>query len=142
MTQAELILTDQPPPAMRDFVLQGISAANTVRLGPHGSRPLAILIQQEGVLTGGLYGRTFYRRLTVELLFVPESLRGQGTGARILRQAEDEAKQRDCLGSWLETFSPDARRFYVRQGYSTFGEIADYPPGNTRFFLAKDWSAG
>src|SRR5580693_2635953 len=133
-----LILTDQPPETLRDLLLTGIGAVNRPRLGPSGARPLSILIQQDGETIGGLFGRTFYRRLTVELLFVPEGLRGQGLGEKILRQAEDEAKKRDCLGSWLETFSPDAHRFYLRQGYRTFGEIADYPPGNTRYFVAKD----
>jgi GNAT superfamily N-acetyltransferase len=134
-----LLLTDQPPDTLRDLLLKGISAANVPRLGASGSRLLSILIQRDGETIGGLLGRTFYRRLTVELLFVPEGLRGQGLGEKILRQAEDEAKKRDCIGAWLETFSPDAHRFYLRQGYKTFGEIADYPPGNTRYFMAKDF---
>lgn len=136
----ELVLTDQPPETLRDLLLKGIGAANLQRLGPNGSRPISILIRQSGETTGGLLGRTSYRRLTVELLFVPESLRGQGVGERVLRQAEEEARKRDCLGAWLETFSSDAHRFYLRQGYKTFGEIPDYPPGNTRYFLSKDWS--
>jgi len=138
-TKTDLLLTDQPPDTLRDLLLKGIGAVNRPRLGLSGSRPISILIQQNGETTGGLLGRTFYRRLTVELLFVPESLRGQGLGEKILRQAENEAKKRDCIGSWLETFSPDAHRFYLRQGYKTFGEIADYPPGNTRYFVAKDF---
>jgi GNAT superfamily N-acetyltransferase len=140
MAKTQLVLTDQPPAALRDTLIKGIVVANEARLGPGGGRALAILIQQNGETIGGLLGRTGYRRLTVELLFVPESLRGQGMGAKILRQAEDEAKKRDCIGSWLETFSPDAHRFYLRQGYKTFGQIADYPPGNTRYFVAKDFS--
>ena len=91
-------------------------------------------------LIGGLYGRTSWRRLTVELLFVPEKLRGQGMGTKLLAQAEEEAKKRGCIGVWLETFSPDAHRFYLRQGFKTFGEIADYPPGNTRYFVTKDFA--
>jgi hypothetical protein len=27
----------------------------------------------------------------------------------------------------------------LHNGYRVFGEIADYPPGNTRFFLSKDF---
>jgi GNAT superfamily N-acetyltransferase len=88
---------------------------------------------------GGLYGRTGFRRLFVELLFVPEALRGQGLGGKLLQQAEAQAKARGCLGAWLDTFNAEARRFYERNGYRVFGEIADYPPGNTRFFLSKDF---
>jgi GNAT superfamily N-acetyltransferase len=136
----ELLLTDKPPATMRDLLGGGISAANEAALGPSGRQPLAVLIRDKGEVIGGLLGRTSYKRLFVELLFVPERLRGQGMGEKVLRQAEEEAKHRGCLGVWLETFSADARRFYVRNGYRVFGEIPDYPPGNTRYFLSKDWS--
>ena len=137
----ELLLTDHPPDSLRDLLGGGISAANEATLGPSARQVLAILIRDKGQVTGGLLGRTAYKRLFVELLFVPERLRGRGMGENILRRAEEEAKKRDCLGAWLETFSADARRFYVRNGYRVFGEIPDYPPGNTRHFMSKDWSA-
>ena len=85
-------------------------------------------------------GRTSFQWLFVELLFIPEALRNQGIGTQLLRTAEDEAKARGCLGAWLDTFSPDACRFYVQHGYKVFGAIADYPPGNTRSFLSKQFS--
>jgi GNAT superfamily N-acetyltransferase len=138
----DLVLTDSPPSSMRDELGRGIHAVNIALLGPSDMRPLAIIIQSQGDQTpiGGLYGRTSFRRLFVELLFVPESLRGQGVGQELLRKAEAEAKSRGCLGAWLETFSADAHRFYERNGYRTFGQIEDYPPGNTRYFLSKAWS--
>ena len=63
--------------------------------------------------------------------------RGQQIGTRLLLTAETEARARGCLGAWLETFSPMARDFYIRQGYGTFGEIGEYPPGHARYFLCK-----
>lgn len=46
-------------------------------LGPIDGAPLAITIgtKGDGGLLGGLYGRTGFRRLFVELLFVHETLR-------------------------------------------------------------------
>ena len=38
---------------------------------------------------GGLWGRSAYEWLFVELLFIPEELRGQGLGTTLLRQAEE-----------------------------------------------------
>jgi GNAT superfamily N-acetyltransferase len=90
-------------------------------------------------LIGGLYGRTGFRRLFVEKLFIPETLRGKGLGSKLLQQAEAEAKRRNCLGAWLETLSAYAKRVYERNGYRVFGEIPDYPPGNTRYFLSKNF---
>jgi ribosomal protein S18 acetylase RimI-like enzyme len=135
----ELVLTDQPPDSLRDLIGGGILAANEAALGPSDRLLLAILIRDKEKVVGGLLGRTSYKRLFVELLFVPEYMRGQRMGEKVLRRAEDEAKKRGCIGAWLETLSADAKRFYVRNGYRVFGEIAHYPPGNTRYFVAKDF---
>lgn len=137
----DLRLTDAPSDELRDVAGNGLLAFNVELLGSPNRRPLCIAIhaRKDGKLLGGLYGRTGYRRLFVELLFVPSELRSRGLGQTLLRQAEAEAKARDCIGAWLETFSDDAKRFYLKNGYRVFGEIADYPPGNTRFFLSKDF---
>lgn len=136
----DLALTDDPPATMRDELGRRLLAFNVELLGPTEGRPLAITIRSkgDGALLGGLYGRTGFRRLFVELLFVPADLRGRGLGTKMLQLAETEAKQRNCLGAWLDTFSADAKHVYVRNGYRVFGEILDYPPGNTRYFLSKD----
>ena len=140
-TDFDLVLTDAPPATMREELGRGLFAFNVALLGPADMRPLAITIKshRDGTLIGGLYGRTAFRRLFVELLFVPEALRGQGVGTKILQQAEAEAKKRNCLGAWLETLSAEAKRLYERNGYRVFGEIPDYPPGNTRYFLSKEF---
>ena len=139
-TDFDITLTDAPPADMSDELGKGLRAFNIELLGPIDGAPLAIMIRsKDGTVLGGLYGRTGFRRLFVEKLFIPESLRGQGLGSKLLLQAEAEAKCRNCLGAWLETLSADARRVYERNGYRVFGEIPDYPPGNTRFFLSKNF---
>lgn len=86
---------------------------------------------------GGLWGLSYYRWLFVELLFIPESLRGQGMGTRLIRQAENVALERECIGIWLDTFSFQAPGFYEKLGFRRLGAIEDYPPGNSRFFYSK-----
>ena len=88
-------------------------------------------------MVGGLWGRTAYEWLFVELLFVPESLRGRGVGAELMLRAEAEAIARGCHGAWLDTFAFQARRFYERLGYSCFGELNDYPVGSALYFMKK-----
>lgn len=137
----DLKLTEAPSDELRNVAGNGLVVFNTELLGPPNRHPLGIAIhsRKDGRLLGGLYGRTGFRRLFVELLFVPETLRGRGLGATLLQRAEVEAGKRGCIGAWLETFSAEAKSFYVKNGYRVFGEIADYPPGNTRFFLSKDF---
>jgi len=134
-------LTDEPPSQDRDMLAVSLLAYNEALLGPPGIHAVAVLIrsQDDARLLGGLWGRTSFKWLFVELLFIPGALRGQGIGTQLLRTAEAEAKARGCLGAWLDTFSSAACRFYVRQGYEVFGAIADYPPGNTRSFLSKQF---
>jgi GNAT superfamily N-acetyltransferase len=103
------------------------------------TEPLAVLITDRGSgeTVGGLWGRTSWKWLCVELLFIPETHRGSGIGSSLMRQAEEEAIRRGCIGAWLDTFSYQAPRFYERLGYTLFGTIEEYPPGHDRFFFRK-----
>lgn len=131
-------LTDTAPDEARQVLLRGLQAYNLERTGLADHRPLAVLLRDaDGQVVGGLWGRTAYRWLFTELLFVPQSLRGQGLGRSLLAQAEQEASTRGCVGAWLDTFEFQARGFYERLGYAVFGEIGDYPPGFARYYLSK-----
>jgi len=133
-----LELTDRAPIEVRDALARQLIAFNEGLLGPSGTRPLAVLIRDaDGGLLGGLWGRTGFGWLFVELLVVPDELRGQGVGTRLLATAEDEAAARGCGGAWLDTLNPAAYRFYRRHGYERFGALPDYPAGNPRSFLVK-----
>ena len=54
-----------------------------------------------------------------------------------MHRAEDEARDRGCVGAHLDTYSFQARGFYEKQGHSVFGALPDCPPGHARFFLSK-----
>jgi GNAT superfamily N-acetyltransferase len=134
----EIVLTDTPPAGARDAILKPLLAYNSEQAGAHGSRTLALLIQDDsGAVIGGLWGRTAWTWLFVELLVVPESLRSSGMGTQLMRRAEDEARQRGCRNAWLDTYSFQARGFYEKLGYRVFGSLDGYPPGHQRFFLTK-----
>ena len=131
-------LTDVPEEATRRAVLDPLVAYNRVKTGRDDHRPLILTIEDsDGKVIGGLWGRTAYDWLFVELLFVPESVRGRGVGKDLLSRAEREAVTRGCHSAWLDTFEFQARGFYERLGYTCFGELADYPAGSTRYFLKK-----
>lgn len=123
---------------LRQAILAGLRQFNFERAGPANARDIAIAIRgPDGAASGGLWGTILYDWLAIELLFVPEALRGRGTGAALLAMAEQEARAAGCAGVWLDTFSFQARGFYERLGYALAGEIADHPRGGARFFLVK-----
>lgn len=136
----EIVLTTDAPVEVRDLILRNIHAANVAALGAMDMKMLRLVLQdKEGRPLGGLWGRTSFKWLFIELLAVPESLRGRGLGTELLGRAEREAKARGCIGAWLDTFSSDSRKLYERCGFAVFGGIPDYPPGNTRVFMSKRW---
>ncbi len=125
-------------PADRDIILAGLKAYNESQVGPGGHEAVSALIQDEtGATVGGLWGRSAFGWLFIELVFVPESLRGRGLGRELMRAAEHAARARGCHGVWLDTYEFQARGFYEKQGYRLFGELDDYPTGHKRFFLSK-----
>jgi GNAT superfamily N-acetyltransferase len=86
---------------------------------------------------GGLWGRLHYDWLFIEMLLVPEQLRGEGSGSRLLVKAEEFARERGCVGVWLDTHGFQAPHFYLKQGYERFGSLADHPRGFDRIFFRK-----
>lgn len=133
-----ITLTDSNDPAIRNAIVGPLVAYNTHQTGLNDFRPLALVITDDsGQAVGGLWGRTAFGWLFVELLFVPESLRARGLGRELMQRAETEAITRGCHAAWLDTFQFQARGFYERLGYSCFGELRDYPPGFSRYFMQK-----
>jgi GNAT superfamily N-acetyltransferase len=134
-----ITLTDAPTPEMRQVITDGLVAFNRSRIGVTDDiRQLALTISdpQSGDTVGGLLGWTWLGYLYVNLLFIPEEMRGAGVGRKLMNEAEAEAIHRGCSAVVLDTFSFQARGFYERLGYSVFGTL-DYPHGHSRFYLSK-----
>ena len=137
-----LRLTDVPDEACRSAILGSLVAFNESKTGRSDHRPLILAIHDsDGRVLGGLWGRTAYDWLFVELLFVPDSLRGRGLGSDLIRRAESEAIARGCHSAWLDTFEFQARGFYERLGFTCFAELPNYPAGSARYFMKKALSA-
>lgn len=131
-------LTDVADTAIRDAIAGPLRAYNTGKTGREGPRPLVLVLDNsDGHTIGGLWGRTAYGWLIVELLFVPEALRGKGIGAELMSLAEGEAISRGCHSAWLDTFEFQARGFYERLGYVSFAQLPDCSPGFLRYFMKK-----
>ena len=122
----------------RAAISRALDALYDAEVGrPSGWEPLCTLVRDGDAVRGGLWGTTYWGWLQVEMLFVPEALRGQGLGGRPLALAEEEAVRRGCHGAWLETMSSLDPAFYERRGYRVFAALEDYPPGHRRLFLRR-----
>jgi GNAT superfamily N-acetyltransferase len=136
---ATISVARQPSEAIRAVLYDRLLAFNEAASGEAAYAPLAVVIEDDDGrgIAGGLWGETYYDWMFVELLFVPEALRGEGLGARLLAEAEAIARERGCRHAWLDSYSFQAPGFYLKQGYEVFGTLPDYPRGVERFFLRK-----
>jgi GNAT superfamily N-acetyltransferase len=134
-----LTITDKINPATECLIESGLAEYNHALAGYTDARPLMVLISDpiSKEAHGGLIGRTSLGLLFVDLLFVPDWLRGHGLGSRIMTAAEAEAKRRGCSASVLYTISFQAPGFYERLGYRVLGRIECQPPGYTRLCMTK-----
>lgn len=98
---------------------------------------LITLLDSENEVAGGVFAKISYGWLFIDTLWVTEKTRGSGHGRTLLSRAEAEARRQGCGNAWVDTFSFQARGFYEKNGYTVFGELRDFPPGHTRYFLRK-----
>jgi GNAT superfamily N-acetyltransferase len=135
----KLVLTDATTAEDEAVIRDGLGAYNLEKAGYRDYRPLAVLVADPatGEIVGGLYGSTSMGLLRVDRFFLPETLRKQGLGSRILKAVEEEGARRGCTRAVLSTLSFQAPGFYRRQGWVELGRIECDPPGHTRFMMTK-----
>lgn len=133
-----LDLTDKVTGTDKASILNPLIDFNKAHVGASDYRPLNVIIRDHANQPlGGLWGHSAYGWFVIDLFFVPDSLRQQGIGTKIVAVGETEALQRSCHSAWVDTHDFQAREFYEKQGYEWFGELANYPAGHMRYFLKK-----
>ncbi len=132
-------VTDAPDPRDTAVIADGLGAYNRDQAGFSDYRPIAVLVQDPatGAVVGGLYGRTSLGQLFIERFFLPEQMRRDRLGSRLLDMAEEEGRRRGCTYAALFTVSFQAPGFYLKRGYAAAAKIECDPPGATRFLMTK-----
>jgi len=139
----ELLRT--PHAVVRKIIHNGLSGLNGASLMPDlRVEDLAVVIRDTASrdILGGLWAHTGWEWLTIEMVFVPETLGGPEMVGRMIAMAEDEAVERGCHSAWLDTFDAGGLALYQSLGYERFGELKDFPTGRSRTFLQKKLKAG
>ena len=135
-------------PEARNAVRAGLRAYNDSRSailrgfrerGETEQIPLDVYAYDDsGEMAGGIVAATWGGWLAIDLVWVREDQRGTGLGSDLLRRIEDRARdERSCIGVRLDTWGFQAKPFYEKLGYTVFGVLEDYPPGETEYLLSK-----
>jgi GNAT superfamily N-acetyltransferase len=131
---------EQADPDFRRILQGQLNGYNETAVGlpPLESTPLVLKLYDADQQTiGGLIALTFWGWLRIDLLVVDERVRGRGLGRQLLYWAEDEARRRGCTQAHTSTYGFQALGFYQHLGYTVVGELADYPTGQTLYWLRK-----
>ncbi len=63
-------------------------------------------------LIGGVSGRTIYKHILINVVWVDKEARGTGVGRSLMELAEAEAKKQGCVAAQVDTLSFQAPVFY------------------------------
>ena len=133
-----IVFDANPSPTDRETVTRGVDLHNVAVTGLPDYYPLAFLLKDAaGEVLGGLLGDIWGGWLHVSFLWVARPLRQNGWARRLMREAERYAIARGAHDAHLETFSFQARPLYEKLGYELFGQLDDFPPGHTKYYLRK-----
>ncbi|MEZ4669785.1 MAG: GNAT family N-acetyltransferase [Anaerolineae bacterium] len=137
-TLYRIVVEAAPQQADIDFVGQQLAQFNHANGGDERYRRLTIFVRDDTCrIAGGLVGSLYWGWLAIDLLWIEETLRGQGYGHRLLETAEQEAVAYGCRNAHVDTLSFQAPEFYLKRGYEVFGQIDGLPPGFARYYLKK-----
>lgn len=130
-------LTSTPSAADIESLEQALTDFFAGRGADAQDQPLAVLARDgAGAVVAGLDAKTGWGQLYIRTLHVAETLRGQGVGRRLMEDAEAEGRKRGCVVAWLMCSTEDAKRFYERRGYASFGQV-ERGEATPRYFMKK-----
>jgi GNAT superfamily N-acetyltransferase len=139
MSEFEIRQTDRPSLDSYQQGLAVLRAFTGKTVGPPDNRDFALLITEPGetAVLGGLWAQSRWGAFYVDMIVVPEALRGTGVGTDLMTRAETEARARGCHLMWLDTYAFQARPFYERLGFQVFGQMDGPAPFYPRWFMRK-----
>jgi GNAT superfamily N-acetyltransferase len=98
-----LTVSSEPEPAAEKVVGDGLNAFNDATVGYADRLALHVIVRDSdsGKIVGGISGRTSLGLMFIDLVYLPEALRGHDIGTRMMAMAEEEARRRGCRGGVL-----------------------------------------
>jgi ribosomal protein S18 acetylase RimI-like enzyme len=133
-------LTNPLPPQNHEFeaLKTGLTNFNESHTGNVFREKISSFIKNDsGVIVGGILGEINWNWMHIQGLWIDESIRKSGWGKKLLTSMENYALSQNTSNIRLETTTFQALDFYIKAGYSVFGELPDMPKGHTSYFLQK-----
>lgn len=126
-----------------ELVWKGIIKHNSEVITLKGSVPEIpvnrVMKDDEGNVIGGINCILNYcwNTMYIDMLWVDQTYRKRGYASKLLNEIETIAIKEECTLIHLETMDFQAKDFYIKNGYETFGELDDVPYGHRRYYMRK-----
>lgn len=115
---------DNPPPQFVQTLRAALTRYNQSVTGEARQQLLAVCANDKAERTvGAVYGWIQWGWLYIDLIWIEETLRGQGIGSRLLARLEDAALERGVDRVRLDTGSFQAPGFYQRHGFEIYAQL-------------------
>lgn len=92
----------------------------------------------DNTILAGIKGTTYYKCLYIDSLWVSTQFRKQGLGTKLMQEAEQLGKDRQCTFSCLTTMDWEAYPFYQRLGYASEYTREGFEKGAKMHVLRKE----
>lgn len=134
----KITITDALQPEDTEEIRNHLKTFNHQFVGDILNKNIGVFVlDDQGNKLAGLTGSTVGNWLSIDLLWVSETLRGEGVGRKIIQTAEQQAIAAGCRYARVDTFSFQARPFYEKLGYQLQMTLHDYPVEHERYFFTK-----
>jgi len=118
----------------------GIDQNNILITGEStGNQDITFFIRNaDNEIIGGIRGTyNISGWLYINALWVDKNYRNQGYATLLMQRMENEAKEKGCKNSYLNTIAFQAPEIYVKLGYKKFAELENFHHEYNRIFLRK-----
>src|SRR5690349_11314552 len=129
MSANPIITEGVPSPEDLQFLEDRLYEFNAAQTGRDDGQLFSFFIRNDGQeILAGLAGWVWASACEIQTLWVHPSLRGQGYGQRLLKAAEDKARECGCRVILISSYSFQAPSFYQKNGYELVWKLQDFPP--------------
>ncbi|WP_447871000.1 GNAT family N-acetyltransferase [Serratia fonticola] len=134
----KITVTDALQPEDTEEIRNHLKTFNRQFVGDILNKNIGVFVlDDQGNKLAGLTGSTVGSWLNIDLLWVSETLRGEGVGSKLIKKAEQQAMADGCKYARVDTFSFQARPFYEKQGYQLQMTLHNAPVEHERYFFTK-----
>ena len=132
------ITIEAPPTSDSMTILDDGLLDDIAKTEPLVMQRLGIFLRDEADnILGGMIGGSFWDWFDMRVLWLDESVRGQGWAKKILVETEAYVKDNNLVGICCDTASFQALPFYQSQGFDTICTLDKRPPQHKSYFLQK-----